>query len=209
MILPHLEQQPLYDALQVGQTQLNGGTGFAAPTADMQIPLDMFACPSDGRTGTNHRKGDFGRSTYRAATGSIVEISTTYPSATSQSGVVYCNSGIRIADIRDGSTNTIVIGECVIDPGDPSDDGKVGAIWAGMRGELTGDVYVSDTCWFIHGDEEWKINGSKKQAFGSRHSGGANFAFADGSVQFLSENIDPATLNNLADRADGEVLRDF
>lgn len=209
LVLPHLEQQPLYDALQVGEVQLHGGTGFATPTAQMQISLEMFACPSDGRSTTNHRKGDFGRSSYRAVTGSILELETNYASATTQSGVVYCNSGVRMADIRDGSTNTIVVGECVLDPGDPDDDGRVGAIWAGMRGEMTDDVYISDTCWFIHGIEDWKINGAEKQSFSSRHSGGANFGLADGSVQFLSESIDPETLNNLADRADGEVLGEF
>lgn len=209
LTLPHLEQQPLYDALQVGQAQLHGGTGFATPTADMQIALDMFACPSDGRATTNPRKGDFGRSSYRAVKGSIVDIETTYESAINQNGVMHCNSGHRIGDIRDGSTNTIIVGECVLDPGDPNNDGKVGAIWAGMRGEVTDDVYISDTCWFISGDPDWKINGLKKQAFGSRHSGGANFGLADGSVQFLSENIDAATLSHLADRADGEVLGEF
>ena len=178
-------------------------------TDEMKIPLEMYACPSDGRLGTNPKKGDFGRSSYRAVTGSHLELTTTYGSATAQSGVVYCNSGVRIADIRDGSSNTMVVGECAFEPGDPAGDSKVGAIWTGMRGELTGDVHVSDACWFIHGMEEWTINGTKKQVFGSHHNGGATFALADGSVQFLSETIDSATLNNLADRADGEVLGDY
>ena len=206
LILPHLEQQALYDKMQVGQVQLNGGTGFATPTAEMQIPLEMYACPSDGRSTTNPKKGDFGRSSFRAVTGIHLELNTTFGSATTQSGVIFCNSGVRIADIRDGSSNTIVVGECAFDR---ADEGKVGAIWTGMRGELNTDVHVSDACWFIHGMEEWTINGTKKQVFGSHHSGGASFAMGDGSVQFLSETIDPLTLNNLADRADGEVLGEY
>jgi len=210
MILPHVEQQPLYDALAIDTSPLHGGSGFATATENMQVHLEAFTCPSDGRAELNHRKGDFGRSSYRAITGNILELETTYETATTQNGVVYCNSGTRMADIRDGSSNTIVVGECVLDPGgDHHDGGKVGAIWAGMRGSIGEAVYVSDTCWFLNADPNWKINGPEKQAFGSRHSGGAQFVLGDGSVHFISEYVDAATLNGLSARADGAVLGDF
>ena len=123
--------------------------------------------------------------------------------------MLYCNSGTRFADIRDGSTHTLLIGECVLDAGDPSDDGKVGAIWAGMRGSIGTSVYVSDTCWFLNPDPDWRINGREKQALGSRHSGGVNFVFGDGSVRYVSDYVDDDTLLGLAARADGQVLGEF
>ena len=43
----------------------------------------------------------------------------------------------------------------------------------------------------------------------SFHTGGGHFAMGDGSVRFISQNIDPKTLRNLAHRADGEMLKDF
>ena len=45
--------------------------------------------------------------------------------------------------------------------------------------------------------------------FGSHHVGGAQFLVCDGSVRFLSENIDPATYKHLLDRADGIAGEDF
>ena len=43
----------------------------------------------------------------------------------------------------------------------------------------------------------------------SFHVGGGHFLMGDGSVRFISQNIDPKTLRNLANRSDGEMLKDF
>ncbi|MBA3483718.1 MAG: DUF1559 domain-containing protein [Pirellulales bacterium] len=45
--------------------------------------------------------------------------------------------------------------------------------------------------------------------FRSRHPGGAQFLFVDGSVRFLEENISPPALSNLADRNDGRIGEEY
>jgi prepilin-type processing-associated H-X9-DG protein len=45
--------------------------------------------------------------------------------------------------------------------------------------------------------------------FASQHTGGVQFVFADGSVRFISDNIDMATYANLGDKADGNVISEF
>lgn len=46
-------------------------------------------------------------------------------------------------------------------------------------------------------------------AFGSQHTGGAQFALTDGSARFISESVDSVVLRSLATRAGGEVVGEF
>ena len=51
-----------------------------------------------------------------------------------------------------------------------------------------------------------KINVSEVFSF---HVGGAQFALADGSVRFMSENIDARLFVSLCTRSNGEVVGEF
>ena len=42
--------------------------------------------------------------------------------------------------------------------------------------------------------------------FASNHIGGVNFAFGDGSVRFMSDDVSPGLLGRLANRADGQII---
>ncbi|QVL31758.1 DUF1559 domain-containing protein [Telmatocola sphagniphila] len=106
------------------------------------------------------------------------------------------NAPVRVTDILDGTSNTLLVGENDFMPaGVPSTEGPV---WAyGYLYNWTGTYYGIN-----------KRDGSNDANFGafrSEHTGGANFTMADGSVQFILDSIDPATFAGLGTRAGGEV----
>ncbi|MCA8988212.1 MAG: DUF1559 domain-containing protein, partial [Planctomycetaceae bacterium] len=62
------------------------------------------------------------------------------------------------------------------------------------------NVYSNQAC-----NNLWDI----KTPYASLHKGGAQFTLGDGSVRFLSENIDLTTYRRLAHKDDGNVVGEF
>ena len=52
-------------------------------------------------------------------------------------------------------------------------------------------------------------NGAVSRGYKSRHTGGVNFAFCDGSVRFIGQFINQETYTYLSQRADGRVVSNF
>ena len=206
-VLPYLEEGSAYKALGVESRQFGNGVMLAPATADTQRPMSLFACPSDLGNVLNDQKDLHGKSNYRGVMGNITMLAFDYPTAMTENGVIYMNSNISIGKITDGSSRTLIVGECTLSGLNPSHNG---AIWAGMHGSVDisisvgqETILVSDAMWWINSDPNWCINGIGLQAFGSNHPGGASFCFADGSIHFLRTEIDGTTLENLAARNDG------
>src|SRR5262245_44638944 len=198
-ILPFIEQDPLYSASGVTTRRFGNGANPAMPDQWSQTKLTIFRCPSDTGPDLNPVRLDHAMSNYRATTGPTAYL--LFYADTDMGGVMFQNSKIKIADITDGTSNTLIVGECMFDP--PTD--KRAALWTGMTGLRSGSVWISDVMWWVD-DVSARINGTAPQAFSSRHPGGAFFVFCDGSVRFFREGGDVATLRYLAGRSDGHIV---
>ncbi|MFO0887829.1 MAG: DUF1559 domain-containing protein [Isosphaeraceae bacterium] len=110
-------------------------------------------------------------------------------------GCIYYNSSTKIADISDGTSNTLIFGEHA--HGFLSESDKTNQFWW-----ISGQVSDTQASTF------WPINPQRRlanlagpaayvvqwqayvTAYSSMHPGGVNFLFADGSVRFLKDTID-------------------
>jgi prepilin-type processing-associated H-X9-DG protein len=119
-------------------------------------------------------------------------------------GVVYCGSMTKMADISDGSSNTYLAGEKYLDP----DYYFTGQDGSDNESALSGDN-PDITRW---GDRSFGqppmqdtpgVTGAYGGIFGSAHANGFQMAFCDGSVQMMSYSIDLETHARLANRKDG------
>lgn len=202
LILPHLEQQTLYDVLDVRAGRFGGGDAFAAtPTQLTTITLSTFVCPSDVGPARNHRKSGYGKSNYRGILGNRTLPIITLREIIDQNGTFFADSAVSMAHITDGASNTAMVAECRLDV---SNTGKRAAIWAGMRGQdSSAIIHMSDASWWVNGEAQWQVNGSGSQSPSSRHGGGALFLHCDGAVRFVADNIDGHALSGLAARDDG------
>ncbi len=105
----------------------------------------------------------------------------------------------RLVDLVDGTSNTFLLGETDFMPrGVPSIE--MGGIWAyGYIGYSYGSTH--------HPFNKHNNTSTIYGAFRSQHTGGGHFAMNDGSVQFVSENIDRVIYRALSTRAGGEVVQ--
>jgi prepilin-type processing-associated H-X9-DG protein len=124
---------------------------------------------------------------------------------------------ITIASVTDGTSNTILIGETLVGQNEfQRYDGGGG--WA-MFNNASEQQSIQFINWRINETDlvqpcctpatgatnciwNWHVTWGAK----SNHSGGVNFAFADGSVRFISQNLDHRTYQYLGCRHDGQPV---
>jgi prepilin-type N-terminal cleavage/methylation domain-containing protein/prepilin-type processing-associated H-X9-DG protein len=126
-------------------------------------------------------------------------------------GIFPINAARRIADILDGTSNTILIAECAGRPqlwqgqkqvGNASLLGLSGAPWASRNLLWCRGAAANGTTFF----GPCAINCTNDREVYSFHPQGANAAFADGSIHFLSASTDIRVFAALVTRAGGEVI---
>lgn len=221
MILPSMDQAPLYNSLQ---TVSNGTlTGFNAimtsfpnnSNVGLQTSLAALKCPSDSSPSNRVTYGSqptniFGRSNYPGNFGNSL---VNYPIG---NGVFHQNSRTDFAKFTDGLSNSFLVGERR-SPGLNSNSLPLGGdtIWAGIGDEV---LSANPGAALALGECGSKMNtagtivsppANNLTAFSSPHIGGANFLLGDGSVRFVSESLNFTTYANLASINDGQPIGDF
>ena len=188
-LLPYIDQAPLYNQADIGN-----GSQILDHRDAFQTALAAYMCPSDvGPTLDNdtnwnrltNNGWEIAKSNYVAANDH--ETPTEGSAAT---GAFYENSNTKMRDITDGTSNTIAVGERMYHP---DATGVSCAAWAGMISKTSGGT--------PHGGFQRELAGTGRlainqidtwnfaSAFSSYHEGGAQFLLFDGSVRFISENI--------------------
>lgn len=235
-ILPYVDQTALYAnfAKIVAERPeaadwFGNGTYAATPIGNEMLAI--MTCPTHP-TGTERLANgtgmeDLARGNYAACYGS-----GNYDFATNQlgstGGVFGTNARRTTADITDGTSNTLAIGELKYrqsgGPGFSYQDTR--GTWSyGVMGasifssKLGPNSAVGDGVW---GCRSYPIEGMPCVQTGSStttsatysaarayHIGGVHGAMADGSVRFFSDNISLTIWNGLGSRAGGELLGDF
>ncbi len=116
----------------------------------------------------------------------------------------------NFAEIRDGLSNTIAMGEIIPSCSWHAKDGwmHIDSLWFATTGMINNSNCPSDPQWVSGSCNNWSdwVTG---QAFKSRHPGGAQFVLCDGAVRFISENIDYRNFQRLGDRRSGEPIQPF
>lgn len=212
-ILPYIERQDLANEIISGGTILQNRS-----VSERSIPA--FHCPTDTHSGRSNDRADLpsdwevGNTNYKACAGNNWDwgnysyasqggrFEGIYDGTRAGNGLICHGRGwpvlTRMRDILDGTSSTMAIGETIVQ-------------------------FTRWTCWF-HSNHtsatcaiplnygitwndanDWHNN----HGFMSRHTGGGHFAMVDGSVLFVSENIDLMVYRALATIDAGEIVGEF
>jgi len=217
LILPQLEQKGAYESFDFSNGPWSyGSTWVSVNQRGIAERPAVFVCPSDeSEPVAENPIVDTVYSTYGkpAATGSYALVVGTIGAAQGlttagkyeNTGVFYYVMSHSAREITDGLSKTLFVGE-VVESHKPNSSN----IWSRALREMDCQRSTSNPLNTPPGDPVsinlygLRVNG----AFGSRHAGGANFAYGDGRVEFLEENIDFDVYQSLSTRDGGETLRD-
>ena len=227
-ILPFLEQTALYNQFDI-RYHPYGTVGLVSDpngqnNAGVKNPLSVYRCPSDILPLTRPINASSAGGTSDLATTSYAGCEGPFdgdpcdptPNGDMVSnprniGLFVVNLSRSIAQVTDGTSNVIAIGEISWRPIQNIGGTNYGSDRNFLYGSVTtgGGPICSNTSPTTNGSfshlrsTRKKLNGplvggDKHRAFHSYHSGGAQFVFVDGSVHFISENIEHTNSNYVA-----------
>ncbi len=209
LMMPFYEQGNLHNQLQVSQVSLMSYLSVPDPTGQrlalLQKDIPTLLCPSDAGGDAAKTARDFRDGVGTTAGGhprlwkpglnnyiSNRGMRNNHRRAADTHGMFMENTAIKIGGVTDGTSNTVLFGER------ESMVGRAG-VWPGVRQpNAAGARGIDTTTGHFRAPMNssdpptvWTNNGrGAGSGFSSLHTGGAQFVFADGSVHFISQNID-------------------
>jgi prepilin-type N-terminal cleavage/methylation domain-containing protein/prepilin-type processing-associated H-X9-DG protein len=209
-ILPEIEQDDLWRASEAA-CRVEPRPYISPPHIGYSTPIKLYVCPADDRLTapvTTPSNRTVALTSYIGSAGAPVGLKVA-------PGVFFNYKPTRVAEITDGTSQTVMVGERP-----PPNTFQAGQWYQGTWilerfGGPDGIMHYYETP-FVLGDPCWRgvpygygpgrlNNPCDRLHFWSLHRGGANFLFADGSVHFLSysaRDILPALIT----RAGGESV---
>lgn len=232
-ILPYIDQAPVYGMLNM-TSGLFTATNYTGCSVLSNLTLQVFNCPSsplptnnpaianNTLLGQTHRYiGVSGAYPDPAGRASVCNAAGSYGSAYCNNGIVVPNMKVGMKDITDGSSNTILVAEQSgwVNKTDISNNYYGG--WSGAGPAAPpGDTHWGAGNTAIRYPINYNFNSGAAPAgantpyvgntiINSFHTGGTHALLADGSVRFLSENMNFTLLSSIACKDDGLVVGDY
>jgi hypothetical protein len=184
--------------------------------------LSFFQCPSHPDGVQNPSKSGYQLSTYNGVCGTTTFNDDQLDAATdigyNGNGIFFMNSLVKFGGISDGTSNTLMVAEVQDElkgapnqnrlPGsdrrynfsgnsDNNPPTDISEYLVGMETDDPINANTRDAAGFFNNDGEYA---------GSYHTGGAKFALGDGSIRFISRNINMTAYRALSTRNGGEVI---
>lgn len=202
-ILPCMEQSNVFS-----QINFNSSVYSATNGGFRSMVIPTLLCPSDWQSQSSQGNLTMAMNNYAASFGG-----EDVPIDVKNNGVMFLNSSVGFRQIRDGLSNTILVGEkCVVE-----DANELGWM-SGTKSTLRNTGVPINGGWDVGGTGAGASRLRKPlpppsdtatSGFSSYHIGGSQVVLVDGSVRFISENISLTVYANLGNRADMEFIGEF
>jgi prepilin-type N-terminal cleavage/methylation domain-containing protein len=186
-ILPYIDQAPLFNQLKPDGCRMpNEGTLYGG-AALLQQTLPAYRCPSDNGQAINVYQNNYATSNY------VVSEQIGCADRGWNNVRLGPNGNIKIRDLLDGTSNTLMIGERSLRTEPAGQRWGAAIIWGRGSGTDAGFKFrgygINFKPTVAANNGFGTDNGCIRHMTSSQHVGGAHFLLCDGAVRFISENI--------------------